>query len=133
MLTVLLSRRRATGEGALLRRRVVLVSLLRVPLLRIAVPRPGRPARGHACLRPAVAGRTVALTGEIRCTVTGRRAASWPTGEGRFPLRVGGSREPRSGPPAGTGSAALAIALTRAGAAVWPGADVGVRLPAPPP
>jgi hypothetical protein len=48
LLAVLLSRRRAAGEGALLRRRVVLVSLLRVPLLRSAVPRPGRSARGHA-------------------------------------------------------------------------------------
>ena len=132
LLTVLLSRRRAAGEGALLRRRVVLVSLRRVPLRRSAVPRPGRPARGRACLRPAVAGHATALTGEIRCTVTGRRAASWSPREGRLPLRVGGSREPRSGPPAGTGSAALATVLPRASAAVWPGAGVGVRLPAPP-
>jgi hypothetical protein len=75
----------------------------------------------------------MAVTGEIRCTVTGRRAASRSTREGRFPLRVGGSREPRSGPPAGTGSAALATVLPRASAAVWPGAGVRVRLPAPPP
>jgi hypothetical protein len=138
VLTVLLSLRRAAGVGAV-RRRVLLASPLLVSLLasllRRAVPRPARPARGHPRLRPAVAGAAVALTREPRCAVTVGRAASWSPGERGAARRERGAREPRSGPPAGTRSAAaLATVLPRPGAAaVWPGAGVGIRLPAPPP
>jgi hypothetical protein len=134
VLTVLLSLRRAAGVGAV-RRRVLLASPLLVSLLRRAVPRPARPARGHPRLRPAVAGAAVALTREPRFAVTVGRAASWSPGERGATRRERGAREPRSGPPAGTGSAAaLATVLPRPGAAaVWPGAGVGIRLPAPPP
>jgi hypothetical protein len=145
-LTVLLSGRRAAREGALLRRRVLrrrrvllvsvllvsvpLASLLLVSLLRGAVPRPGRSARGHARFLAAVAGPAVAFTGETRWVSAGC-AASGSAGEGGTPLRVGGSGESGCWSPPGTGCAALATVLPRAGAAVWPG--VRVRLPAPPP
>jgi hypothetical protein len=129
VLAVLLSRRRAAGERALLRWRVLLV-----PRRRGAVPRPSRSARGHARFRPAVAGPAMTLTGETRCTVSAWRAASGSPGESGARLREGRSREPRSGPPARTRSAAaLAAVLTRADATLWPGAGVGIRLPAPPP
>ena len=133
VLAVLLSLRRAAGVGAV--RRVLLVSLLLAALLRRAVPRPAGSARGHPRLRPAVAGAAVALTREPWCAVTVRRAASWSRGERDAARGERGAREPRSGPPAGTGSAAaLATVLSRPGAAaVWPGAGVGIRLPAPPP
>jgi hypothetical protein len=134
VLAVLLSRRRAAGERALLRWRVLLVPRLLVPRRRGAVPRPGRPARWHAWFRPAVAGPAMTLTGETRCTVSAWRAACGSPGESGVRLREVRSREPRSGPPAGTRSAAaLATVLTPAGATLWPGAGVGIRLPAPPP
>jgi hypothetical protein len=144
VLAVLLSRRRAAGERALLRWRVRLVPRLLVPRLLVprllvprrrgAVPRSGRSARGHAWFRPAVAGPAMTLTGETRCTVSAWRAASGSPGESGARLREGRSREPRSGPPARTRSAAaLAAVLTRADATLWPGAGVGIRLPAPPP
>jgi hypothetical protein len=133
VLTILLSLGRAAGVGAV-RGRVLLASPLLVSLLRRAVPRPARPARGHPRLRPAVAGAAVALTRKPRGAVTVGRAASWSPGE-RGARRERGAREPRSGHPAGTGSAAaLATVLPRPGAAaVWPGAGVGIRLPAPSP
>lgn len=139
VVAVLLSLRRAARVGAVLRRRVllaalVLVALVLVSLVRRAVPRPARAARGHARVRSAVARSGVALTSEPRRAVSARRAATWPRREGSATRRERGTREPRSGPPAGTGSAAaLATALPRPGAAIWPRAGLGVRLPAPPP
>lgn len=150
MLAVSLPRRRSTGERAR-RRRVRRVARRRTVVPGSVVPRgPVVPlARGSArwpasilppVARPGVARSPVARGGKVRRPVgsvsTGWAASRTPrggfTGKSGASGR-GGVRKPGSSPPAGTRSAALATAVSRAGAAVWPGAGIGLRLPGPAP
>jgi hypothetical protein len=96
-----------------------------------AVPGSGRPARGRARFRSAVAGAAVARARE---PLRAGRAAARPPGVGGTPGRGGRTGEPGPGSPAGAGPAVTVTAVIPGASAVaWPGADVGLRLPAPPP
>jgi hypothetical protein len=133
-----LLRRRAAGERALRWRRVLVAGRLvagrlGAARLGVAVPRSGGSARGHARLRPAVAGPAVTRAGGTRCSVRAGRAAPGSSGEASslWERRPG---EPWSGLPAGTRSAVrLTSVPARASAVVRPGAGVGLWLPAPTP
>jgi hypothetical protein len=128
-----LLRRRAAGKRALRWRRVLVAGRLGAARLGVAVPRSGGSARGHARLRPAVAGPAVTRAGGTRCSVRAGRAAPGSSGEASslWERRPG---EPWSGLPAGTRSAVrLTSVPAQASAVVRPGAGVGLRLPAPTP